>query len=250
MGIDPLVLALDTNPAFLNMIRVGGCQDDDIHSWDLNNVEDAKNKLPDLIALAKATGRPVIIDLPAKGGETLGVYTLMRTGALRQVTIIGIATLTQNDLTVIGAIEAHEIIKPSKWIQVEFGNPKKRADPRPETVYLQKLAALAPDDKILLEELHESEARELSKTPPVPYDELERYADSVGLNACQWYVIADYWNDAKPKIIASLQKVAPEIFEPPALESGDLRDEATSNTLEERAPAIAGKAAKTSKSQV
>jgi hypothetical protein len=245
MGIEPLVVALDTNPAFRNMITIPGYPTPEIYNWDLNKIEDAKNMLPDLVTLAKATGRPLLIDLPARGGESLGVYTLMRSGALRHVDIIGIAPVTQDNLSVIGVIEAHDIIKPRWWIQVGFGS---RSSPRPETEFTEKLAKLLPDAKILLEELDESEARELSKTPPVPYEELEQYADSAGINACQWYVISEYWQKSKPIILEAIRKVAPQLFESPATEPADSQDEATRLAREEAASGTGSKPSKAAKS--
>lgn len=206
-NIEPIVVALDANTAFLDMITVEGQLKPEVYTWDLNNVGDTRAMLPDLVSLSTSTGRPLLFDLPAKAGVTLGVKTLLRSGALRHLNLVGIASTIQTELSMGGTVEAHEIINPAKWALVEYG---KRTVPSCRIT--EAMDALKPDDTIRLEELDPSEANQLAKTPPVPYSELLHYVDSGGLSASCWFVVSEFWRDCHPKLSGSLRKIAPELF--------------------------------------
>jgi hypothetical protein len=206
-GIEPIVVALDSNTAFLDMITVKDQPKPEVYTWDINNVGDARATLPDLVSLSESTGRPLLFDLPGKGGDSLGVETLVRSGALRYLHLVGIASTIQTELSMGGTIEAHMILKPAKWVLVEYG---KRSVPSGKIT--EAMDALNPDAKIQLVELDPSEANQLAKTPPVPYSELLRYADSHGVSASCWSVVAEFWHDCHPKLSGVLQKIAPELF--------------------------------------
>lgn len=205
--IEPIVVALDANSAFLDMITVEGQPKPEVYTWDLNNVGDTRATLPDLVSLSESTGRPLLFDLPARAGDSLGVETLVRSGALRYLNLVGIASTIQTELSMGGTVEAHVIIKPAKWALVEYGKRTVPSGPITEA-----MDALKPDDTIRLVELDSSEANQLAKTPPVPYWELLRYADSHGVGASCWSVVAEFWHDCHPKLSGALRKIAPELF--------------------------------------
>jgi len=218
-GIDPIVVALDPNQAFCDIITIKDMPQPEIYVWDLNDIEAARNILPDLVQLANSTGRPLLIDLPGESGDTLGVDTLRKCGALRHANVVGIAPVIQTELSVAGAIRAHEIIKPAKWALVEFGKRSLR-----QSSLIDTLVALKPDDTVNLLELHSSEALMLATTPPVPYSKLLEYSDQIGPSACGWFAIWEFWNNARPQLDRALKVIAPDIFRPTASATEETRE--------------------------
>ncbi|GAA5127217.1 hypothetical protein JIN84_08985 [Luteolibacter yonseiensis] len=220
LGVKPLVIALDVNPGLLNQILIPHptekgkyLENPEVFSWDINSIEEARAVLPLIVQKAIDEGRPIIIDLPAKGGKTKGIYNLLRSGALRYCTVIGIAPVRKNNLVLGGAIEAYEDIKPDRWIQVNFGaEPTEQTEP----IDLYKaLSDLKPNHVFQMEMLEEDEAREIGQQLPVPFAEISEYAAAGGPALSGLHVIGDYWNDSYPKVEEAVRKVAPELLAPP-----------------------------------
>lgn len=219
-GINPLVVALDTNSGLLNQIKLPDPKkpgaflgNPEIYVWDINSTEDNREVLPAVIQKAMEEGRPVLMDLPAKGGQTQGIYNVLRSGALRFATVIGVAPVRKGDLPHAGAIEAHEDIKPARWIKVTFG-PAPRSNSEP-TQLEAALDSLKPDHAIRLELLHEDEAKELGQQLPVPLPEIGRYAMAGGPSLSGLFVVSEYWEASFPKVEEALRAVAPELFATP-----------------------------------
>lgn len=216
-GINPLVVALDTNSGLLNQIMLPDPEkpgsflgNPEVYVWDINSTEENREVLPAVIQKAMDEARPVIVDLPAKGGQTQGIYNVLRSGALRFATVVGVAPIRKGDLPHAGAIEAYEDIKPARWIKVTFG-PAPRSNSEPTQLEMA-LASLKPDHSIRLELLHEDEAKELGQRLPVPLPEIGDYALAGGPALSGLFVVAEYWVDSFPKVEAALRAVAPELF--------------------------------------
>ena len=208
MGLNPLVVALDTNDSLIHQIRKEKCLPKaEILRWDINDETATLESLHKVLMKALEEVRPVIIDLPAKGGLTLGIQTLLRTGLLEHATVIGLVPVVPDDKAAAGGIEALEAIAPDIWIKFEFYGKHKA----PENEIFQTLDALNPDAIVQIGELTSGESNLWVEELPVLPPQLADYVASGGLVTAKWTIFRNYWMQAKMSIDAALAKAVPQL---------------------------------------
>lgn len=208
MGLNPLVIALDTNDSLIHQIRKENCLPEaEILRWDINDETATLNFLHLILMKALEESRPVVIDLPAKGGLSLGIQTLLRTGLFEHVTVIGFVPILPDDKSAAGAIEAIEAIAPDLLIKFEFFGKIKA----PDNVIFQTLDALNPDAIAQIGELTSGESNLWVEELPVLPPQLADYVASGGLATAKWTIFRNYWMHAKMSIDAALAKAVPQL---------------------------------------
>lgn len=216
MGFRPIVVALDANTAFRQLIlgrdvteaEGSSAAEKFYFSWDGNDEADALEYLHPILIKAQAMGQPVIIDLAAKGGKSGGVRTLTRTGLLRYATVIGLCPVTLDEKSAAGVIEALEDIKPDRWIKATFFGIR---DKTPKYDTFATLDKLGPMAVAKMPELSADEAAAWGAELPVLPPELEDYLVKGGLAVGNWSIFGNYWEDCQRVLDEALSKAVPEL---------------------------------------
>lgn len=157
-GNDPIVVALDTNEELLKRIP----KNVKVVTWDINSEEDSAGYFAEVLKLAHNEDRPIIIDLPARGGKTKGIFTLLRTRLLQYCHVIGVAPVKPSDKDCSKAIEALVVIQPNTWFLVQYDSSERSATYQ-NIAQFQALVAMKPAAVIKPDELTNQEAGLLVK---------------------------------------------------------------------------------------
>jgi len=210
LGINPIVIGLDTNNSLLQMISRNGCQPEpEFYTWDLNDEDQSRSYLKPLLLLAEQTGRPIVLDLPAKGGNTLGIKTILRTGILECAHVVGIAPVLPEERSLASAIEAIELIKPDGWIKFAYREMNRAVQP---TALHQTLEALNADATATIGELTLDESNEFVENLPVLVTQLADFIAEGGISASNWIIFRNYWQTARASISDAIVTAVPELF--------------------------------------
>ena len=218
MGFRPLVIALDANTAFQQLILGREVAEEDDASeeeryffrWDGNDESDALEYLHPILLRAQAQGQPVIIDLAGKGGDSGGVKTITRTGLLQFATVIGLCPVTVDEKSAAGVIEAIGDIAPDRWIQATFFGHRGKT-PKYDT--FAALEKLEPAAVAKMPELSADESATWGAELPVLPPELGEFLAKGGLAVGNWGLYGKYWADCKGILDAALEKATPELRE-------------------------------------
>lgn len=213
MGLDPIVVALDSNDSFQKLLLGKNFRSEetphglDIFTWDLNSGSDAFTYLHPVLEKAELENRPVVFDIAAKAGASMGAYTLTETGIFGSTTLIGIAPVCPDEKFAAGIIEALLDINPDKWIKVLYSGRSTRM---PQTAIFATLDELLPIATAVIPELNPTQANALVADLPVVMPKLSAFIATGGFAATKWIFAREYWNKAQASLHEALLAV-PEL---------------------------------------
>ena len=202
-GLDPIVLALDTNNNLIGLLR-----DVPYLTWDINNADESRRNLQTALQLALADGRPLLMDVPGRGGHTLGIATVLRTGMLKYAAhVVGIVPTLPDEESAHRAIGALATISPDEWIHIKYksGELDYSGDAH------KKLALMKPAAVVTPPELTDEEANAVSSLP-VALSRLEHYVRDTGMKAIGCLPYLAYWEEVRPQLLSAIEAVAPGLL--------------------------------------
>lgn len=204
-GYNPLVLALDTNNNLRALLR-----GQSFITWDINNEDESRRQLELALQIAITQNRPIILDIPAKGGNTLGVLTLLRTGMLKYTAhVVAIVPTLPDAEYAACAVGALGTISPDAWIHFKY----KSHELDYQNDAHQLLAALKPNAVVIPPELTDEEANAIAMLPTA-LSTIEQYVNDSGMRALGCIPYLAYWKEVQPQILKALTVAAPNLFVP------------------------------------
>lgn len=107
-GITPIIVRFDLND---QLDRLVDCE---VRTGNLTDLSNVTQVMARALADAESTDAPVLIDLPARGGETRALDNLVRSSVLEDIETVGLVPLLSDETSFAGAIEAHGLINPTR----------------------------------------------------------------------------------------------------------------------------------------
>lgn len=197
---NPFLVALDTNTV-LNLMLPKGIE---TLTWDINNLDQSQENLRTVIEIATQEDRPIIMDIAALGGQSLGINTLLDTQMLRLCHVVSIVPVMPSAKSIEEGMKALALINPDKWVLVQY-DTKMNKQIYDRTEQFKALLDLRPDALVIPAELTDKAIDDLKREPLAVtemYEEQER--DPLGNLGTLIYTAL--WNNLAPQIKKSVSK--------------------------------------------
>lgn len=202
-GEEPLLVALDTN----NMLQSLLPKDADYIKWDINNAKQSQQNLETIVAKAHDTEQPIVIDMAASGGASLGVHTLLDTGIFKACSLTAVVPVMPDTRSASGACDALQLLEPDRWLLVQF-DTKHNEDAYNRLPKFKKLLKKQPAGIIKPEELTGEMVATLQSNE-IALSEMEDAILKDPMGTLGLRVFSKFWNGLLPQFKKSIESVAP-----------------------------------------
>lgn len=202
-GKKPLLVALDTNDTLASLLDAST----DAFTWDINNQDQSQQNLQAIIIEAQKTEQPIVMDLAALGGGSLGIQTLLDTDMFEVCDLTAFAPIMPTLKSIQEADRALRLLQPDNWVLVQYDTERNQAiyDRTPE---LQKLEALEPSAIIRPSELTEGLAADL-RAHELSLPEIEEVLLKDPIGTLGIRVFSKFWSNLLPQFTKAIKSVRP-----------------------------------------